>query len=123
MLTGRVAIQEPKQDLTGAATTLPQPYQSYESAVGLFLRENPSLLTTLHDASPIIQTHFPNTPVVLTVTEDPESLDPATTRRLVARIQSALPPAKAVAQLNRSDEAWWLDISHTAGDQLVITLG
>ena len=70
MLTGRVAIQEPKQDLTGTATTLPQPYQSYESAVGLFLRENPSLLTTLHDASPIIQTHFPNTPVILAITDE-----------------------------------------------------
>jgi hypothetical protein len=89
-------------------------------AVRHFLEQHPFLVPLLSEAHDAIQHYFgSSTPLALEVFTDPEVVGD---QQLVALIQTDLPPAEALAKLDRFDKDWWLAASHESKGKLCIHL-
>ena len=72
-----------------------------------FLLAHSQLVEVLLEAYPYLEEHFgPDPKVTLEVVNDPEAV---TRKQLFAYIVTSLPPAKALARLDKLDEEWFLD--------------
>lgn len=87
-------------------------------AVLEFLAAHAFLIPILEEVAERISDYFiSNSKPVLEVTTDPEAFD---SRTLFVFIQTHLPLAEALRQLDRFDEAWWLQASERANGKLCI---
>lgn len=100
-----------------------------ETAVQHILRQYPFLVQLLREAYGNIETHFPDAPVFLDATVDPEgvdsypkTIDAETTEELVIFIATRLPSREAVEALERFYDDWWLNASKAAQGKLSIGL-
>ncbi len=79
-----------------------------------FLVAHPDLIDVLLEAQPYLEKYFgPEPDVVLDVVNDGET---ASWQQLFAYIQTSLSPDEALAQLDKLDEAWFLDQTDRVDD-------
>lgn len=90
-----------------------------ENQVIQFLRSHRHLNQILNDSVEIIQVYFPESQLSLRVIADPEDED---SKQLVLYIGCNLEPEKALVQLDKLDEDWWLDALDEAQNALCINL-
>lgn len=90
-----------------------------ENQVIQFLRSHRHLNQILNDSVEIIQVYFPESQLSLRVIADPEDED---SKQLVLYIGCNLEPEKALVQLDKLDEGWWLDALDEAQNALCINL-
>ncbi len=90
-----------------------------ENQVIQFLRSHRHLNQILNDSVEKIQVYFPESQLSLRVMADPEDED---SKQLVLYIGCDLEPEKALIQLDKLDEDWWLDALDEAQNALCINL-
>lgn len=89
-----------------------------ERVIG-FLRQSPTLVSLLAEATEAVGEHFPDMPLALEVVADPDVSD---AEHLALSVGTSLPVPEAFDRLQHFDEDWWLDRLPRAEGKLVITL-
>jgi hypothetical protein len=87
------------------------------NAVRGFIARNPSIALLLEEAHHQIETYFPQCRKELKLVRDPDGGDQ---RILKLAVVTRLSPSEATFHLDELDEAWWLDVSDTVDDKMIL---
>ena len=89
--------------------------------VAHFLVDCPFLVPLLEEVPKKLQAYFPNSPITLDVSQDPDEDEGVS--YLVASILTKVSPKEAFEAMKRFDYDWWLDVPYQVREKLLITVG
>ena len=88
-----------------------------------FIDRYPFLVPLLLEAPDKIRHYFPDTPLILAVDIDPETVAASEDGELVVLIPSSIDPDESVDLLLQMDADWWGNVEARAKDKMFINLG
>ncbi|NER33007.1 MAG: hypothetical protein F6J93_02825 [Oscillatoria sp. SIO1A7] len=88
-----------------------------------FIARYPFLVPLLLEAPDKIRHYFPDTPLILAVDIDPETVAGSEDGELVLLIPSSIDPDESVDLLLQMDADWWGNVEARAKDKMFINLG